>query len=171
MMTEDKINPQHYDGDLCNCAIAMITDTMRGVVAVDIGFAIKHLWRRGRKPGEDKADDLGKARWYLDWIESTMGHALRSSDLGVIAKLRELAARDADVRVDIVELATGSRELWCNGRMCQDTTCEYCRGHTVREMRDRWNEFLRAQRARADAEIAADPNAPTKRLLPEEGGQ
>lgn len=158
-MSEDKINPQHYDGDLCNCAIAMITKTMSGIVAVDIGFAIKHLWRRGRKPGEDRADDIGKARWYLDWIEKTMGFALRSSDHLVIEKLRELAARDADVRVDLIELATTTRELWCNGRTCQDSTCDYCQAHTVNTFRDRWYEFLHAAEARVD-----EANAPTKRM-------
>lgn len=168
-MTEDKINPQHYDGDLCNCAIAMITRNMSGVVAVDIGFAIKHLWRRGRKPTELEVDDVGKARWYLDWIEKTMGVVLRTSELGVIARLRELADRSDDVRAEIIELATSSRELWCNGQTCQDSTCDDCRAHTVRSFRDRWYEFLRKTEARIETEGATGADAPTKRLSQDEG--
>lgn len=66
----DKINPAHYDGDSCMRLIAQVTARMTGKEAACIGLAIKHIYRAGRKPGEEAVDDYRKATWYLDWLKS-----------------------------------------------------------------------------------------------------
>lgn len=60
----DKVNPSHYDGDACMRAIAMLGYAR----PFCLGQAVKYLWRAGRKAGESAVDDIGKARWYLDWL-------------------------------------------------------------------------------------------------------
>lgn len=63
-MPDDKINPAHYrSGDLeCIDVIEaqMTADEFLGYLR---GNAIKYLWRYRRKGG---AEDLRKARWYMD---------------------------------------------------------------------------------------------------------
>lgn len=57
-MSDDAINPPHYDGDEC----------MRFIEALELDFAlgsaVKYLWRLGRKDGD--ARELGKSEWYVN---------------------------------------------------------------------------------------------------------
>lgn len=68
MNTMDKINPPHYDGDMCMQLIAVVTNPLRGHMAFCVGQAIKYLWRAGSKTGESFDTDVAKAEWYLDWM-------------------------------------------------------------------------------------------------------
>lgn len=65
MTDHDPINPAHYDGDTCMRMIA----TMGFALPFCLGTAVKYLWRAGRKQGATLCEDIGKAFWYLDWLE------------------------------------------------------------------------------------------------------
>lgn len=67
----DKINPKHYDGDSCMRLIAQVTARMTGKEACCIAFALKHLYRAGRKDQESLGDDCRKAKWYLGWLKAS----------------------------------------------------------------------------------------------------
>jgi len=60
----DPVNPKHYSGDACMRAIA----AAGYAYPFCIGTAMKYLWRAGRKSNASIAEDISKARWYLDWI-------------------------------------------------------------------------------------------------------
>lgn len=66
-----KSSPSHYDGDGMQCA-----DAIRAALGSDgfeafcRGNVMKYLWRYDRKGG---ADDLRKARTYLDWLIDGQG--------------------------------------------------------------------------------------------------
>lgn len=62
----DKINhPPHYTQGSVECidALAAVCADLQGMEAVCTANAIKYLWRWKHKGG---ADDLKKARWYID---------------------------------------------------------------------------------------------------------
>lgn len=62
----DPVNhPAHYTAGKVECidAIESATEGLTGGLAYNTGAAIKYLWRWSRKNG---AEDLRKARWYVD---------------------------------------------------------------------------------------------------------
>lgn len=60
----EKVNhPQHYGGDAAYETIKVIRAWGLGF---NLGTALKHISRAGKKPGEERLTDLEKARWYLD---------------------------------------------------------------------------------------------------------
>jgi hypothetical protein len=64
----DAVNhPPHYCAGKVECidALEAATAGLEGVEAVCTANAIKYLWRWKRKNG---AEDLKKARWYIDWL-------------------------------------------------------------------------------------------------------
>jgi hypothetical protein len=63
----DKINPTHYDGDEC---MRVLCEAVGYRAALTL--AVKHLWRAGRKEGESREDDAGKAKWYVNWALANM---------------------------------------------------------------------------------------------------
>ncbi|MCD8239380.1 MAG: DUF3310 domain-containing protein [Clostridiales bacterium] len=78
-MNSDPINPNYYkkNGVECIDAIATATEDLTGIEAVDTANVIKYLWRWKQKNG---AEDLKKARWYLD-------HLIKSvSGIGEVAE-------------------------------------------------------------------------------------
>ena len=67
-LMEDKVNsPSHYNHGEIECidaiASALSLDELKGFVR---GNVIKYLWRANHK--EKEAEDLKKARWYLDYL-------------------------------------------------------------------------------------------------------
>lgn len=64
-MTDSVNKPGHYTYGRYECidVIADVTAGLSGIQAFCLGNAIKYLWRFRRKAG---AEDLQKARWYLD---------------------------------------------------------------------------------------------------------
>lgn len=64
--------PAHYNqgGIEAIDAIAAATVELRGIEAVCTANAIKYLWRWKRKNG---AEDLRKAKWYLDRLIAEVG--------------------------------------------------------------------------------------------------
>ena len=60
-------HPAHYTGGTVECidALEAATEGLVGIEAVCTANAIKYLWRWRRKGG---AEDLRKARWYIDWL-------------------------------------------------------------------------------------------------------
>lgn len=70
MAEVDRVNhPAHYTqgGVECIDALAAATISLKGVEAVCTANAIKYLWRWKQKNG---AEDLKKARWYIDYLLS-----------------------------------------------------------------------------------------------------
>ena len=61
-MTYDAISPSHYHGDRKFEPIDVIEDW---ALNYRLGCALKYIARNGRKPGEDPAEGLKKAIWYL----------------------------------------------------------------------------------------------------------
>lgn len=61
-MTYDNVNPDHYKGDRKFEPIEVIEDWG---LNYRLGCALKYISRNGRKPGEDPAEGLRKAVWYL----------------------------------------------------------------------------------------------------------
>jgi hypothetical protein len=63
-MTEhDPVNhPAHYTGHPSGVECITITEHYDFL----IGNVLKYVWRAGLKDGTAKAEDLAKARWYLD---------------------------------------------------------------------------------------------------------
>lgn len=62
----DMINhPDHYASGKIECidAIEVVTEGLSGIEAVCTGNALKYIWRWKRKNG---AEDLKKAKWYID---------------------------------------------------------------------------------------------------------
>lgn len=59
----DMINPSHYRGDRKFEPIDVIEDWG---LNYRLGNALKYISRNGRKPGEDPAEGLRKAIWYLE---------------------------------------------------------------------------------------------------------
>lgn len=70
--TNDMVDkPAHYQGRVeCIEAIEAATAGLEGIEAVCTSNCIKYLWRWKRKNG---AEDLRKARWYLDKLIRTVG--------------------------------------------------------------------------------------------------
>lgn len=66
MMTEDKINPSHYQKPGRRESIDEIRETLgdTGFEAFCLGNALKYLYRAGLKEGEDKRVCWAKADWY-----------------------------------------------------------------------------------------------------------
>lgn len=62
-MTYDRINPHHYKGDRRFETIDVIEDWG---LNYHLGNAVKYISRCGRKPGENPAEALRKAVWYLE---------------------------------------------------------------------------------------------------------
>lgn len=64
-MTDLVNNPPHYTAGKVECidALEAATQGLEGIEAVCTANAIKYLWRWKRKNG---AEDLKKARWYID---------------------------------------------------------------------------------------------------------
>lgn len=65
-MEKDNVNhPSHYTGGKVECidALEAATVDLQGIEAVCTANAIKYLWRWKKKNG---AEDLEKARWYID---------------------------------------------------------------------------------------------------------
>lgn len=63
---EDKVNhPSHYRNGKVECieALEAATTGLIGIEAVCTANAIKYLWRWKHKNG---AEDLKKAKWYID---------------------------------------------------------------------------------------------------------
>lgn len=66
----DTVNhPAHYTAGKVECieALESATENLSGIEAVCTANAIKYLWRWKHKNG---AEDLKKARWYLDRLIS-----------------------------------------------------------------------------------------------------
>lgn len=61
-MTYDAISPSHYHGDRKFEPIDVIEDW---ALNYRLGCALKYIARNGRKPGENPAEGLKKAIWYL----------------------------------------------------------------------------------------------------------
>ena len=62
--------PAHYQGSVeCIDAIEAATSELYGIRAVCTANIIKYVWRWHRKNG---AQDLRKARWYLDRLLSVI---------------------------------------------------------------------------------------------------
>ena len=61
-MSQDPVNPHHYEGDLVMRIIE------RFALGFRLGNAIKYILRHGNKASRHVAvvNDLKKARWYLD---------------------------------------------------------------------------------------------------------
>jgi hypothetical protein len=67
-MRRDAVDhPAHYTAGKVECidALEAATVGLEGIEAVCTANAIKYLWRWKRKNG---AEDLRKARWYLDHL-------------------------------------------------------------------------------------------------------
>jgi hypothetical protein len=62
-MTYDSINPNHYRGNRRFEPIDVIEDWQ---LNYRLGNALKYISRNGRKPGEDPAEGIKKAIWYLE---------------------------------------------------------------------------------------------------------
>jgi hypothetical protein len=65
----DPVNhPVHYTSHPARCACGSGIECIQVTEHFDflLGNAIKYVWRAGLKDGTDKAQDLAKARWYLD---------------------------------------------------------------------------------------------------------
>lgn len=65
-MTNDNVNhPSHYTAGGIECidALKAATEGLEGIQAVCTANAIKYLWRWRRENG---AEDLKKAKWYID---------------------------------------------------------------------------------------------------------
>ena len=62
MEKQDKIHPNHYDGDRCMEIIEEMTKDYKGAEAFCIGNIVKYLYRANRKNG---VEDIKKAEWYL----------------------------------------------------------------------------------------------------------
>ena len=69
---EDPTNPSHYTAGGVECidAIDAATIGLVGIEAFCTGNAIKYLWRWRKK---NKAEDLRKAKWYIDRLLAGMG--------------------------------------------------------------------------------------------------
>ncbi len=70
---EDKVNhPTHYTqgGVECIDALKAATINLIGIEAVCTANAIKYLWRWKSKNG---AEDLKKAKWYIDRLLQEVG--------------------------------------------------------------------------------------------------
>jgi len=68
----DPTNPSHYTAGAVECidGIEAATVGLTGIEAFCTGNAIKYLWRWKRKNG---AEDLRKAKWYVDRLLMGMG--------------------------------------------------------------------------------------------------
>ena len=70
-MSRQLPNPPHYNAGAIECidAIrsALTDDEWRGWCK---GNVIKYIWRERHKGGDE---DIGKAAWYLDRLQSTQG--------------------------------------------------------------------------------------------------
>ena len=68
---KDAINPSHYQAGKVECIDALDAATVNkaGIEAVCTANVIKYLWRYESKGG---AEDVRKARWYLDRLLSAM---------------------------------------------------------------------------------------------------
>ena len=68
---EEIDHPHHYNwhprGIEC-------IDVIEAFENVNVAFAIKHLWRLGKKPGVDALKDLDKAIWYLQRERERLTH-------------------------------------------------------------------------------------------------
>ena len=61
-MTHDPVNsPKHYTEHPSGVECIQVTEHMNFC----LGNAVKYIWRAGLK-GDNAAEDLRKARWYLD---------------------------------------------------------------------------------------------------------
>ena len=61
-MTHDPVNsPKHYTEHPSGVECIQVTEHMNFC----LGNAVKYIWRAGLKSG-DPAEDLRKARWYID---------------------------------------------------------------------------------------------------------
>lgn len=70
MAEVDRVNhPVHYTAGEVECiqALAAATINLKGIEAVCTANVIKYLWRWKQKNG---AEDLKKARWYIDYLLS-----------------------------------------------------------------------------------------------------
>ena len=70
MAEVDRVNhpAQYTAGDIeCIQALAAATVSLKGIEAVCTANVIKYLWRWKQKNG---AEDLKKARWYIDYLLS-----------------------------------------------------------------------------------------------------
>lgn len=97
-MSYDSINPSHYHGERRFEPIEVIEDWD---LNYRLGNALKYISRNGRKPGEDQAEGLSKAIWYLQReIEALKGKNIPYS-ITYEDVLEEFAACDADGAVPI----------------------------------------------------------------------
>lgn len=86
-MTKDNINPDHYKKGSVECidAISSAVEGLVGVEAMLTGNAMKYLYRWKQKNG---AEDLKKAKWYIDRLISELDRtADTSSGAGEHARL------------------------------------------------------------------------------------
>ena len=61
-MTHDPVNhPSHYTGHPSGVECIQVTEHMNFC----LGNAVKYIWRAGLK-SDNPAEDLRKARWYID---------------------------------------------------------------------------------------------------------
>ena len=61
-MTHDPVNhPKHYTGHPSGVECIQVTEHMNFC----LGNAVKYIWRAGLK-SDNPAEDLRKARWYID---------------------------------------------------------------------------------------------------------
>lgn len=71
-MSDNVNHPSHYTAGGIECidALAAATVGLTGIEAVDTANAIKYLWRWKGKNG---AEDLKKAKWYIDHLIALQG--------------------------------------------------------------------------------------------------
>jgi hypothetical protein len=68
--SSDPVNPSHYKQGGIECIDAIKAATGDGFIGYVWGNVLKYLWRWPKKGG---ADDLKKARWYLDRLIKEVG--------------------------------------------------------------------------------------------------
>lgn len=66
-------HPEHYNRHPSGVECIEVIEHMN----LNVGTAIKHLWRHGLKPGADAETDLRKAIWYVE------------REIGLLQKRRE----------------------------------------------------------------------------------
>lgn len=83
-MAEKIDHPEHYGGKGNPYeAIRVITQwlSVEGALQFCLGNTLKYICRAGKKGGNSMQDDLGKARWYLDYALSLSEAIHRNKEL------------------------------------------------------------------------------------------